>query len=365
MNQLKILVIRLSAVGDVIRTIPVVRVLKKYYSDCHVTWVTEEPSKSLLESQPEIDEVILFPRRRWAENIKSTRKFWKVAAEARRFVLDLKKREIDIVLDFHGILKSGLIAFFSGASKRIGYDRRSTKEANFLFTNVKVQLPRDRINRYQRNVLLLKGLGIEEEKVHPLMAEALAEKLHIAPQDRECVDAFFNRLTAGIRRPLITVHAGTSPKWASKKWMAAQYARLADRMVDELGATVLFTWGPGELPEAEAIQRGMTRPSILGPRTESLTQLSEVFRRSDLYVGGDTGPMYAASLMGIPVVVIYGPTDPVLYEPLGVHRKVRKEVGCNPCRNRTCKEQTCLKAVQVEDVFNAVKETLGSVEAKS
>jgi lipopolysaccharide heptosyltransferase I len=365
MNQLKILVLRLSAVGDVIRTIPVVRVLKEYYPRCHVAWVVEEPSRDLLESQPEIDEVILFPRKRWTKNLKSMRRLREVAAEIRQFVLDLKKREFDVVLDFHGVLKSGFIGFLSGASKRIGYDRRSTKEANFLFTNLKVRLPRERINRYQRNVLLLKGLGIEEEKVRPLMAEAFARKLHVAPRECEYVDSFFNRLNAGYRRPLIAVHPGTSAKWPSKKWMPAQYARLADRLIDELGATILFTWGPGELPEVESIQNEMTRPSILGPRTESLTQLAELFRRSDLYVGGDTGPMYAASFMGIPVVVIYGPTDPVLYEPLGVHKKVRKEVGCNPCRNRSCKELTCLKAVQVDDVFNAVKETLDSVEAKS
>jgi len=365
MKQFKILVLRLSAVGDVIRTIPVVRVLKECYPRSHIAWVIEEPSRALLESQPEIDEVILFPRKRWAENLKSMKRLWNVAAEMRQFVQDLRKGEFDVVLDFHGILKSGLIAFLSGASKRVGYDRRSTREANFLFTNLKVELPRERTNRFQRNLLLLKGLGIEEEKGHSLMARAFTQKLHIAPQEREVVDSFFKPLREVIRKPLIAVHPGTHPRWPSKRWMPDQYARLADRLTDELGATILFTWGPGELPQAEAIRKEMIQPSLLGPRTESLTQLAEVFRRSDLYVGGDTGPMYAASFMGIPVVVIYGPTDPVLYEPLGVHKIVRKEVGCNPCRNRVCNDLTCLKAVQVEDVFEAVKEILVSVEVKS
>jgi ADP-heptose:LPS heptosyltransferase len=102
----------------------------------------------------------------------------------------------------------------------------------------------------------------------------------------------------------------------------------------------------------------MKEVSILAPETESLTQLGEVYRRCRLYVGGDTGPMHIASFMKIPVIVIYGPTDPIVNEPLGPHRKVRKEVGCNPCRNRSCKELACLKAIAVDDVFKAIQEVL-------
>jgi ADP-heptose:LPS heptosyltransferase len=140
--------------------------------------------------------------------------------------------------------------------------------------------------------------------------------------------------------------------------MPTQYARLADRLIRELKATVIFTWGSEELAWVEGIQKEMKEPSILGPRTESLTQLGEVYRHCDLYIGGDTGPMHIASLMGIPAVVIYGPTDPIVNEPFGKHRKVRKEVGCNPCRNRSCKELTCLKMITVDDVFKATKEIL-------
>jgi ADP-heptose:LPS heptosyltransferase len=140
--------------------------------------------------------------------------------------------------------------------------------------------------------------------------------------------------------------------------MPNQYSQLADRLIRELRASVIFTWGPEELKWVEGVQKEMEETSILGPKTESLTQLGEVYRRCHLYVGADTGPMHIASFVGISVVVIYGPTDPIVNEPLGQHRKVRKEVGCNPCRNRSCKELTCLKAVTVDDVFEAIKEIL-------
>jgi len=276
MDHGKILILRLSAVGDVIRTLPAVKAIKKHYPFSHITWIVEEPSKTLLESQPEIDEVIVFPRKRWTNGMKSARGLLRTFGEARRFVSDLRKHEFDVAIDFHGILKSGLLGFLSGSHKRIGFDRKSTKEGSFLFCNVRVCLAQERMNRFQRNFALLRALGLEVKTL-------------------------------------------------------------------------------------ENIRKGMREPSVVGPRTDSLIQLAEVFRRCNVYVGGDTGPMYLASLVGTPIVVVYGPTDPVLYEPLGLHRKVKKEVGCNPCypgRKRSCNELTCLKMITVDEVFEATKEIL-------
>jgi lipopolysaccharide heptosyltransferase I len=350
MDCYKILILRLSAVGDVIRTLPAVKALKKYNPSSSITWVVEEPSQSLLESQPEIDGVILFPRKRWTEGMKSIRRMWRTIGEVWGFILDLRRRRFDVVLDFHGVLKSGLLSFFSGSPKRIGFNRKSSREGNFLFSNVKVRPPEERMSRFQKNFALLRGMGLE--------VKSFAPKLHIRGEDREYVESFFNNLSTPLKRPFIAIHPGTSSKTFYKRWMPDQYAQLADRLIRELKATVIFTWGPEEVKWVEGIRREMKESSILGPRTESLTQLAEVFRRCDLYIGGDTGPMHIASLMGTPVVVIYGPTDPIMNEPFGQHKKVRKEVGCNPCRKHSCKDLTCLKTINANDVFKATKEIL-------
>jgi lipopolysaccharide heptosyltransferase I len=353
MNHCKILVLRLSAVGDVIRTLPAVKALKEHYPSSRITWIVEEPSKTLLESQPEIDEVIVFPRKRWTKGIRSAKGLWRTIGEARRFVSDLRKRQFDVAIDFHGILKSGILCFLSGSLKRIGFDRKSTKEGSFLFSNVKVSLPDERMSRFQRNFVLLKALGLE--------VKTFAPRLHIPAKDQEYVGAFFDSLPPSRKGLRIAIHPGTSPKISFKRWMPERYAQLADRLVRELRATVIFTWGPGELSLVENIRERMTEPSVAGPPTESLMQLAEVFKCCNVYVGGDTGPMYLASLVGTPIVAVYGPTDPVLYEPLGLCRKVMKEVGCNPCypgRKRSCKELNCLKMVTVDDVFKATKEIL-------
>ena len=363
MESRNFLILRLSAVGDVIRTIPAVKVLKEQCPSSHIAWMVEEPSKALLESQPEIDEVILFPRKRWTEGIKSPHKIWRTLREMWGFILDLRKQRFDVVLDFHGFLKSGLVSFLSGAPKRIGFDRRSSQEGNFLFSNVKVSLSNGKVSRFKRNFVLLKGIGLE---IKPLLNGRgypgfVREKpnLHIPPKDFKYIESFFlNTWSTPPKRPWIALHSGTSSKTVYKRWMSGRYSELADRLVHELGATTIFTWGPGELSWVEEIRTKMMGPSVIGPKTESLTQLGELFRRCDLYIGGDTGPMHIASLMGIPVVVIYGPTDPVVNEPFGPHKKIIKEVGCNPCRKRSCKELTCLKAVTADDVFKVVKEIM-------
>jgi lipopolysaccharide heptosyltransferase I len=348
MDQKKILILRLSAVGDVIRTLPAVKAIKTHSPSASITWMVEEPSKALIEGQPEIDEVILFPRQRWSEGIRSLQGGWRTIGEIRSFVQSLREKRFDLALDFHGILKTGLLSLLSGSPRRVGFERRSSKEGNFLFSNIKVRLPNKRISRFERNFHLLKGMGLE--------VQSKDYSLYIPAEDQKYVKTFLSQIFPPLKSPSIAIHPGTSPKTVYKRWMPDQYAQLADRLVRELKATVLFTWGPGELDLVKGIQKGMKESSILGPHTSSLTQLGEVYRHCDLYIGGDTGPMHIASLMGTPVVVIYGPTDPVLNEPFGSHKKVIKNVGCNPCRDRSCKRLKCLEEITVDDVIKATKE---------
>jgi ADP-heptose:LPS heptosyltransferase len=166
MDYKKILILRLSAVGDVIRTLPAVKAIKKNFPSASITWMVEEPSKPLIESQPEIDEVILFPRKRWSEGLQSAKGWWKTAKEAQKLIFSLRGKNFDLVLDFHGILKTGLLSFLSGSPRRVGFDRRSTKEGNFLFSNVKVRLPGKGISRFERNFSLLKGMELEVQPGH-------------------------------------------------------------------------------------------------------------------------------------------------------------------------------------------------------
>jgi heptosyltransferase I len=354
MKDRNVLIIRLSAIGDVVRALPAVKALKQRFPSSHVAWVVEESSKSLLESQPEIDRVIVLPRKRWVQAVKSPVTALRTIAEMVHFVRDLRRSRFDVALDFHGLLKSGLLSLFSGAPVRVGFQRPWSKEGNVFFSNVRVSLPPGdlrTLNRFDQNLALLRGIGLEVKRA--------PAGLYVNASDRGYVKSFFETIKGSVRKPLIAIHPGTSQKTRYKRWLPDRYGELADQLISRMGATVLFTWGPDELDWVKDIQNRMKASSFIGPRTESLTQLGEVFRYCDLYIGGDTGPMHVASLMEVPVVAVFGPTYPAVNAPLGRHTLVRKEVGCNPCRNRSCAELRCLEAISVDDVYGAAEELLG------
>ncbi|MFQ6079485.1 MAG: glycosyltransferase family 9 protein, partial [Thermodesulfobacteriota bacterium] len=349
----RILIIRLSAIGDVVRTLPAINALRQRFPAAHIAWVAEEKARDVLSHQPEIDEVIVFQRSRWKKGILNPLSFLRTIGEVYRFVKELRGKHYDIAFDFHGIFKSGLISYVSGAKERVGFDRGYCKEWNHLFNNRRVSPPSNRISRFERNFALLGSLGLGGGRREV--------SLHVPQEDVDYVDQFFRDRCPGMSGPLIAIHPGTSPKTTYKRWASAKYSELADRLVEELNVSVLFTWGPGEKAMVDEVRARMRRDSILAPETRSLKQLAEIFRRCSIYIGNDTGPMHIASLVKTPVVGIYGPTDPIVNAPYDgtSHIIVRKDLPCSPCRNRGCKDVECMEAISSQDVFDAAKMLLG------
>ena len=345
----RILIIRLSAIGDVVRTLPAVNALRERFPTAHIAWVVEEKARDVLAHQPEIDEIIVFQRNRWKKGILNPLSFLRTIGEVCRFVKELRDKHYDIAFDFHGILKSGLISYISGAKERVGFDRGYCKEWNHLFNNRKVSPGSSRISRFEKNFALLGPLGLDRggRDVH----------LHVSQEDVDYVDQFFRSRCTGMSGPMVTIYPGASSRTTSKRWAAAKYSELADRLVEELNVSVLFTWGPGEKTMVDEVRARMRRDSMVAPETHSLNQLAEIFRRCSVYIGNDTGPMHIASLVKTPVVGIYGPTDPIVNAPYEgtSHIIVRKDLPCSPCRNRGCKDVKCMKAISSQDVFDAAK----------
>jgi len=344
----RILIIRLSAVGDVVRTLPVANALRERFPTAHIAWVVEEKARDVLAHQPEIDEIIVFQRNRWKKGILNPLSFLRTIGEVNRFVKGLRDKHYDITFDFHGILKSGLISYLSGARERVGFDRGYCKEWNHIFNNRRVSPQADRISRYEKNFALLDPLGVDRggREVH----------FHVSQEDVDYVDQFFRSRYPGMSGPLVAIYPGTSSKTTYKRWASAKYSELADRLIEELNVSVLFIWGPGEKAMVDEVRVRMRRDSMVAPQT-SLNQLAEIFRRCSIYIGNDTGPMHIASLVKTPVVGIYGPTDPIVNAPYGEtsHIIVRKDLPCSPCRNRGCKDVECMKAISSQDVFDAAR----------
>ena len=344
----RILIIRLGSIGDVVRTLPALRTIRQESPSAYIAWLVEEKARDILEGHPDLDRVIVFPREKIVRGFSNPFTCLQTLALPLRFVSEIKKMKFDLVLDFHGILKSGLIAFFSGASNRVGFSRGYCQEMNYIFNNRHINPGDRRLNRIEKNLKLLSVLGIGVEELDP--------SIPITRDDCEKIDDFFLRNMAHDHHPLIAIHPGTSPSTPYKRWNEERYARLADSLIEDYQAKAVLTWGPDELATVNTIAGLMKHPPIIAFEMDNLRQLAEIFRRCDLYVGSDTGPMHIAASVRTPVVAIFGPTDHVVNAPSRKNQNiiVRSDVACSPCREYCCPDRTCMKAVSLDAVREAV-----------
>ncbi|MFQ5862491.1 MAG: lipopolysaccharide heptosyltransferase II [Candidatus Brocadiales bacterium] len=349
-NPEKILIVRLSAVGDVTHVLPALRCLRHHYPHANITWLVEDRAAGLLEGHPDLDEVIIFPRKRWREGILGPIKLLNTASSVSGFLRELRAKRFDVAIDFHGNLKSGVMTFLSGAPIRIGFARGHCREYNHLFTNRHVTPPKDRMHRVKKYLSLLTALGIKPTYERSTISVPLEDRDYIT----KSLETFINR-----PGPLVVIHPGTSEFGSYKRWPAKSFAELGNMLVKELGAQVVVSWGPAELDMAKEIISGMNEGGHLAPKTGTLTQLASVIGQSDLFISGDTGPMHIASVLGVPQIAIFGPKDPVIYGPYNEHSTVvRKDADCSPCTKRTCDDPICITAITPDEVFVAAKDLL-------
>lgn len=344
----KILIVRLSAMGDIVHVIPSVKNLRNKFPSAHIAWLVDDRFRDLVENLPEIDEVITFPKGQWQTYLKSPRRYFlRMVLEIRLFLKSLRNKKYDIALDFHGNFKSGLLAYLSNAGERIGFSRGYCKEFNFIFTNVRVTPGQKRMHRIEKYLSLLHGLGIYGQYQKPVFS--------IPDADRRYIDDFIckNHLN---QKPIAVIHPGTSLFGRYKRWPPKNYARLADRLIQELDYSVIFTWGTLEYSIVEEIMSFMSCRATVACKTSSVKQLIALLHHAHLFIGSDTGPTHIASCIGIPTIAIFGPKDPVVYAPYGKNaRVVRKDIPCSPCKKRTCGHVTCINSVTQEDVFDTIR----------
>jgi len=345
-NPENILVVRLGALGDIVHVVPAVKNLRMSFPTARISWLVEDKHKDLVECLSEVDEVVVFPRRRWQGDLKYPQRYFKILVEARLFLKKLRNKKYDVALDFHGNFKSGLLTYLSRAKVRIGFSRGYCKEFNFIFSSVQITPQQKRMHRVDKYLQLLQGLGIKAHYQKPVFS--------VPDADRMCMDDFIrqNRLD---QKPLAVIHPGTSLFGKYKRWPSKNYSELADRLTHELGYSVILTWGEQEYKIVEEIASFARYPVTIACKTASVKQLIAILHHARLYIGGDTGPTHIASSIGIPTIAIFGPKDHLVYAPYGDNAfVVRKEIPCSPCEKRTCDHVSCITSVAPNDVFDAV-----------
>jgi lipopolysaccharide heptosyltransferase I len=298
----RLLILRLGAVGDVIRTLPALHLIRRAAPGVFIAWLVEDLSRDLLAGHPEIDEVIRFPRR---ELLEAAVRPARIPGLLRDLARGLRGRRFTVAADFQGSLKSGLAARLSGARRRVGFAPGHAREMSFLFTNVWVRPGPAALNRVARNLLLAEALGASGDEVEIVLPER--------PDEARRAEVILRELSCGTP---IVLSPGTSHRQRRKAWPPEHYARLAALLRRDFGAAPLVAWGPGEEETARGIVAASAGAARALPPT-GLRLLAALLRRAALFVGADTGPMHLAWGVGCPVVALFGPTDPRLNGPLG------------------------------------------------
>ena len=344
----RILVVRLGAVGDVVRTLPAAAGLRLSWPEAHLAWLVEPGSASVLRGQPWLDEVIVFPRAALAAALRRGR-LVALAREAGAFTRQLRGARFDLVVDFHAILKSGVLARLSGAARRVSYARPFAREGAHWFASDRAQLAPLEQSRFDRNEGLLRYLGSEVTlPARPLSVpkqalERMAEALGPGPAP-------------------VVIHPGTSDATPYKRWTAAGYGAVARALAAD-GIPCLVTAGPAvsDREMAAAVLAAAGDAARPAPATPTLLDLAALFARARLYLGADSGPMHVASLVGTPVLQLLGPTPPVENAPYAgtPSRTLRVQIACNPCR-RGCAAATCMRAIEPAAVLAAARELLAT-----
>ncbi len=298
-----ILVVRLGAVGDIVRTLPAVRLLRRTWPATPLAWAVETGPAQLLRGHPDIDRLILLDRGGLRRAV--ARAAPRAALIARDFVRELRAFAPELALDFQGALKSGLTSWLSGARVRLGFDRPFARESSHIFANRRVQLSTPRLHRVHRAAVLARSAGAEDA---PLEAD-----LALTPEERAAGRAEVARLAAP--REAIALAPFSSARQPYKRYPASRWTEVARRLAGA-GRAVLVLAGPGEEEAARRLcdEAGAGVVPVTAP---PLRLLAAMLEECELFVGGDTGPMHLAWASGIPVVAVFGPTDPALNAPFG------------------------------------------------
>ena len=273
------LILRLSALGDVIHTIPAVASLARTWPETRFSWVVEAPYRELVELVAGV-EAIPVRLKWWGRNLRASRSEIREALRA--------MRGADVSIDFQGLVKSAALGRMSGAARRIGFDRRAIRErAALLFTNERVRVDPG-AHVVDQNLQLAGGAAGSAP-------EAGVDWERFAHDPERKLDAY---------RDAIMILPGAGKP--NKIWPVERFREVVAR----LGDRAAVAWGPGERDLAEAIG------GRIAPAT-TLRELAYLLGHASLVVGGDTGPLHLAAALRTPVVGLYGPTNPARNGPYG------------------------------------------------
>ncbi len=292
---LRFLIVRLSAIGDTVHTLPLAAALKRHFPGCHIGWVVEKPSAPLVVDNPLVDWHYVLPKG-WLKS------FGTVSLLRRA----LKEQKFDTCFDVQGLTKSAVAALLSGAKTRVGFARGEGRELAPLLDTVRVE-PAG-VHAIDKTLSLLSAVGVAAEGGPEFVFPPCP------PEDRDVIERFFSQFPSGGQTCLM----GPWGSFASKRWPVERFVGLSALLKNGLGLTsVILGHGTEEREKVKKAINGAAPGTVMLAPDVSVAGVVELSRRARLFVGCDSFPMHVAAGVGCPTVGLFGITDPERLGPRG------------------------------------------------
>jgi lipopolysaccharide heptosyltransferase I len=346
---MKILIVRLSALGDIVHALPVLAAIKKAQPDAQVDWLVEENYASILSIVSGLRRRVIVRARKSVVTPEAI-SFGGLSGyhAAARY---LWNQDYDVALDLQGLIKSAIWARISFADRVVGFDPPNLREPQAAFLYSETVTPHGRPSGsqavgpsgdhvIQKNLSILSALGIQPG----------AMEMPMQPQASADTTAAIE--TAGGSLGYIVLNPGAA--WPNKRWPPDQFGALAAALQDRTGLRSLVTWGPSERELASAVVTASAGAASLAPAT-SVSDLAVLMREAALVVSGDTGPLHIAAAMGTPLVGLYGPTWPERNGPWDPQDVVISRASVCVCHHkRQClRGAPCINEIALDEVVAA------------
>lgn len=336
----KVLILKLAAIGDVLRTTPILRALRREYSPCHITWVAEESSLELLSYVPLIDRTVALG------SPEAARLQW----EAFDLCLSLDKHVASTVLAMEVLAREKRGFGFSRAGGLIPLNPEAAYAVALGMS--------DRL-KFEENTKSYQEIMFGACKL-PYRGEEYV--FEIPAGDLQRAAAHFRAWGADGSRPLVGLFTGSGDGFVHKEWTVEGYSRLITQIEEKTGSKCLLLGGPDDEHRNQEILKRVEAPAIDGGCDNTLAQFASLIDGCHVVVSGDTLAMHLAIARGKRVVALFGPTCPQEIDLYGRGEKVVSPIECAPCYRDTCEvEVHCQELIAPDDVFQAVRRSLASL----
>jgi len=339
LNNFKILVIKLSSLGDVILSTAALRAIREKFpqSKYKISFLVGEESKDLLLRCPYIDELLVCDLKN-----KDRGPFGLL-----RMGQLLRKKNFDSVIDLQNSRSSHLLAYLSGCVHRYGYDN---KKFSFLL-NYRIQDQKTPLDPVTHQFRILKLLGID------LLNNAL--ELWPSAEDREKVEELFNSQWLSQVQKVVGINISASSRWETKLWPLEYVITLCEEL-EARDIRVVITGKQEDQPRANMLVDSLKNTKVINACGKTnINELAVLIKKCNVFISADSSPLHIASAVGTPFVALFGPTDPLRHLPPGANYAViDKKLNCSPCYKNRCRSKRCMIEIDPAQVFEAVMKLL-------